>query len=177
MAPNVGPSPLHWTTSKFSPISLCTQLLKCSPFTKEPFNIEALYTYPKNIPYSIPHIGNFTVHDVNSAPDGGPSKIKVKLHLNKHGIFKASEAVFVEKLGEQSESADASSPEKVGEEQNCESGATKDDIVQNGDAKDDQPMEVKGDPTADPEQPKGPSTYYFSRTQGDLSQQTVRQNL
>ncbi|XP_075240557.1 heat shock protein 105 kDa-like [Convolutriloba macropyga] len=127
-------------------------------YRKEPFDIEAVYTYPKNIPYSTPLIGNFTVHDVNPAPDGGPSKVKVKLHLNKHGIFNVSEAVFVEKLDEQSEAADASSPEKVGEEQNGEGDATKDDIVQNGDAKDDQPMEVNGDPTADPDQPKEPST-------------------
>ena len=36
--------------------------------------------------------------------------------------------------------------------------ATRDDIVQNGDAKDDQPMEVNGDPTADPDQSKELST-------------------
>jgi len=131
-------------------------------YRKEPFDIEAVYTYPNNIPYSTAIIGNFTVHDVNPAPDGGPSKVKVKLHLNKHGIFNVSEAVCVEKVEDQAAVSEVQCPEMVnGEEQTGDGdanvGAT-DHPEQNGGANGEQPMEVSGDPTADPDQSKEPST-------------------
>ncbi|XP_063729386.1 heat shock 70 kDa protein 4-like [Symsagittifera roscoffensis] len=128
-------------------------------YRKDTFDIEAMYSYPNYVPYSNPYIGSFTIHDVNPAPDGSPSKVKVKLHLNKHGIFNVNEAVCVEKVDEKEEQQ-AASPTKAEtvEEQNGEENPVKDESMTNGEAKEDQAMDGNGDPTADPEQPKEPQT-------------------
>ena len=42
--------------------------------------------------------GTFSVKNVVPTPEGGSSKVKLKVRLNIHGIFNASNAQLVEKL-------------------------------------------------------------------------------
>ena len=127
-------------------------------YRKEAFDIEAHYSYPNNIPYHSPFIGSFTIHDVDAAADGGPSKIKVKLHLNKHGILNVSEAVCVEKMEdcemEDAQLANGSEQDSGVKDESSQEAAS----VANEAGK--EPMDTNGgsDPAADLEQPKEPST-------------------
>ena len=138
-------------------------------YRKEAFDIEAQYSYPNNIPYHSPFIGSFTIHDVDVAADGGPSKIKVKLHLNKHGILNVSEAVCVEKMDEIDEEVedsqvtngkDAAKQEQDDGGSGAKEGVSPQDTTLNDmttGAKES--MDTNGsDPAADLEQPKEPST-------------------
>jgi molecular chaperone DnaK (HSP70) len=128
-------------------------------YRKEPFDIEAIYSYPTNIPYSVPQIGTFTVHDVMPTPSGESAKIKVKVQLNKHGIFNLSEANLVEKIDDKDDSADGvKSPTKDSTEEKPVDSAVEENIA-NGEANGTQAMDTDGgDPTADLNEPKEPAT-------------------
>lgn len=41
--------------------------------------------------------GRFTIQNVMPQPDGGSSKVKVKVRVNMHGIFSVSSASLIEK--------------------------------------------------------------------------------
>lgn len=64
---------------------------------KEPFGLEAFYTYPHEVPYPDPRIGNFTIQNVFPQSDGDSSKVKVKVRVNIHGIFSVASASVIEK--------------------------------------------------------------------------------
>ncbi|KAG7510044.1 heat shock 70 kDa protein 4L [Solea senegalensis] len=64
---------------------------------KEPFDLEAFYSSPANLPYPDQRIGCFSVHNVVPQPDGDSSKVKVKVRVNVHGIFSVSSASLIEK--------------------------------------------------------------------------------
>ncbi|XP_068607647.1 heat shock 70 kDa protein 4L [Brachionichthys hirsutus] len=64
---------------------------------KEPFDLEAFYSNPQELPYPDHRIGCFSVQNVLPQPDGDGSKVKVKVRVNVHGIFSVSSASLVEK--------------------------------------------------------------------------------
>uniref|UniRef100_A0A673C8L7 Heat shock protein 4 like n=1 Tax=Sphaeramia orbicularis TaxID=375764 RepID=A0A673C8L7_9TELE len=64
---------------------------------KEPFDLEAFYSNPQDLPYSDHRIGCFSVQNVVPQPDGDSSKVKVKVRVNVHGIFSVSSASLIEK--------------------------------------------------------------------------------
>uniref|UniRef100_A0A674EFH6 Heat shock protein family A (Hsp70) member 4 like n=1 Tax=Salmo trutta TaxID=8032 RepID=A0A674EFH6_SALTR len=93
------------------PITL-RHLLKCevysknhaAPFSKvitfhkkEPFDLEAFYSLPQELPYPDIRIGRFSVQNVVPQPDGESSKVKAKVRINVHGIFSVSSASLIEK--------------------------------------------------------------------------------
>uniref|UniRef100_A0A3Q3A778 Heat shock protein 4 like n=1 Tax=Kryptolebias marmoratus TaxID=37003 RepID=A0A3Q3A778_KRYMA len=65
---------------------------------KEPFDLEAFYSSPQELPYPDHRIGCFSVQNVVPQPDGDSSKVKVKVRVNIHGIFSVSSASLIEKL-------------------------------------------------------------------------------
>ncbi|KAG7277316.1 hypothetical protein CRUP_005850, partial [Coryphaenoides rupestris] len=64
---------------------------------KEPFDLEAFYSSPQELPYPDQRIGRFSVQNVVPQPDGDSSKVKVKVRVNVHGIFTVSGASLIEK--------------------------------------------------------------------------------
>ncbi|XP_010877156.1 heat shock 70 kDa protein 4L [Esox lucius] len=64
---------------------------------KEPFDLEAFYSLPQELPYPDIRIGHFSVQNVVPQPDGDSSKVKVKVRVNVHGIFSVSSASLMEK--------------------------------------------------------------------------------
>uniref|UniRef100_A0A8D3BL74 Heat shock protein 4 like n=1 Tax=Scophthalmus maximus TaxID=52904 RepID=A0A8D3BL74_SCOMX len=64
---------------------------------KEPFDLEAFYSSPPDLPYPDHRIGCFAVQNVVPQPDGDSSKVKVKVRVNVHGIFSVSSASLIEK--------------------------------------------------------------------------------
>ncbi|UJR26923.1 hypothetical protein I4U23_008232 [Adineta vaga] len=65
-------------------------------YKKEPLTITARYSYPNDIPYSEARIGQFTIEQIQAQQNGGPSKIKVKVRLNRNGIFDISQAAVID---------------------------------------------------------------------------------
>lgn len=52
--------------------------------------------YSGDVPYPDPFIGTFTVGGVTSAADGNQQRVKVKVRINKHGIFTLASATLVQ---------------------------------------------------------------------------------
>jgi len=65
---------------------------------KEAFKLRAYYHENTNVPFPDKHIAEFLIKDVVPTADGEPSKIKVKVRLNTHGVFTVHSATMVEKL-------------------------------------------------------------------------------
>uniref|UniRef100_A0A8C5THZ7 Heat shock protein family A (Hsp70) member 4 like n=1 Tax=Malurus cyaneus samueli TaxID=2593467 RepID=A0A8C5THZ7_9PASS len=64
---------------------------------KEPFDLEAYYTHPHEVPYPDSRIGRFTIQNVGPQHDGDNSKVKVKVRVNIHGLFSVANASIIEK--------------------------------------------------------------------------------
>ncbi|XP_074069345.1 heat shock 70 kDa protein 4 [Macrotis lagotis] len=99
------PISLRWNSPAEEGISDCEVFTKnhAAPFSKvlsfyrkEPFNLEAYYSSPKDLPYPDPAIAQFLVQKVTPQTDGSSSKVKVKVRVNVHGIFSVSNASLVE---------------------------------------------------------------------------------
>uniref|UniRef100_A0A673J8D1 Heat shock 70 kDa protein 4-like n=1 Tax=Sinocyclocheilus rhinocerous TaxID=307959 RepID=A0A673J8D1_9TELE len=99
------PIALKWTSAADEGVSDCEVFPKnhAAPFSKvltfyrrEPFSLEAYYNNPKELPYSDPTIGQFTIQKVVPQPSGESSKVKVKVRVNVHGVFSVSSASLVE---------------------------------------------------------------------------------
>ncbi|XP_072480680.1 heat shock 70 kDa protein 4L isoform X2 [Notamacropus eugenii] len=73
---------------------------------KEPFELEAYYTHPHEVPYPDPRIGNFTIQNVFPQSDGDSSKVKVKVRVNIHGIFSVASASVIEKQSVEGDHSD-----------------------------------------------------------------------
>merc|ERR1719383_630778 len=72
-------------------------------YRKEPFRLRVEYGKLENeetLPYSNPVIGEFMVNDVVATEEGEPSKVKVKVRMDLHGIFKVAHAQMVVKKEE-----------------------------------------------------------------------------
>lgn len=72
-----------------------------------PFELEALYSDPKGVPYPEAKIGRFIVQNVSAQKDGEKSRVKVKVRVNTHGIFTVSTASMVEKVPAEESEAEA----------------------------------------------------------------------
>ncbi|XP_074849429.1 heat shock 70 kDa protein 4L isoform X2 [Carettochelys insculpta] len=97
---------LRWKSSCEEGTGECEVFSKnhAAPFSKvitfhkkEPFDLEAYYTHPNEIPYPEPRIGRFTIQNVGPQYDGDNSKVKVKVRVNGHGIFSVANASVIEK--------------------------------------------------------------------------------
>lgn len=89
-------------------------------YKKEPLTVEARYSYPNDIPFSESRIGQYTIEKIQPQPDGTPSKIKVKVRLNRNGIFDVTQAALIETIEEAVEEpmeATAQTAENGGEQQ------------------------------------------------------------
>jgi hypothetical protein len=80
-------------------------------YKREPLTVEARYSYPNDIPFSESRIGQYTIEQIQPQPDGTPSKIKVKVRLNRNGIFDVTQASIIETIEEPN--APAGGPEEA----------------------------------------------------------------
>lgn len=69
-------------------------------YKREPLTVEARYSYPNDIPFSESRIGEYTIEQIQPQADGTPSKIKVKVRLNRNGIFDVTQASLIETIEE-----------------------------------------------------------------------------
>uniref|UniRef100_A0A663M3Z5 Heat shock protein family H (Hsp110) member 1 n=1 Tax=Athene cunicularia TaxID=194338 RepID=A0A663M3Z5_ATHCN len=65
-------------------------------YRKGPFELEAFYSDPNEVPYPESKIGKYVIQNVAAQKDGEKSKVKVKVRVNTHGIFSVSTASMVE---------------------------------------------------------------------------------
>uniref|UniRef100_A0A663M3V4 Heat shock protein family H (Hsp110) member 1 n=1 Tax=Athene cunicularia TaxID=194338 RepID=A0A663M3V4_ATHCN len=65
-------------------------------YRKGPFELEAFYSDPNEVPYPESKIGRYVIQNVAAQKDGEKSKVKVKVRVNTHGIFSVSTASMVE---------------------------------------------------------------------------------
>ncbi|XP_035598867.1 heat shock 70 kDa protein 4L-like [Oncorhynchus keta] len=100
------PITLRWKSPTEDGVGECEVYSKnhAAPFSKvitfhkdEPFDLEAFYSLPQELPYPDIRIGHFSVQNVVPQPDGNSSKVKVKVRINVHGIFSVSSASLIEK--------------------------------------------------------------------------------
>ncbi|KAI9515953.1 Heat shock 70 kDa protein 4L [Dissostichus eleginoides] len=100
------PITLRWKSPTEDGLGECEVFSKnhAAPFSKvitfhkkEPFDLEAFYSNPQELPYPDHRIGCFSVQHVVPQPDGDSSKVKVKVRVNVHGIFSVSSASLIEK--------------------------------------------------------------------------------
>ncbi|XP_077394523.1 heat shock 70 kDa protein 4L [Festucalex cinctus] len=100
------PITLRWKSPTEDGLGECEVFSKnhAAPFSKvitfhkkEPFDLEAFYSCPHELPYPDCRIGCFSVQNVVPQPDGDSSKVKVKVRFNVHGIFSVSGASLIEK--------------------------------------------------------------------------------
>ena len=77
-------------------------------YKKEALTVEARYSYPNDIPFSEARIGQYTIEQIQPQPDGTPSKIKVKVRLNRNGIFDVTQASLIETIEEPNAPAEES---------------------------------------------------------------------
>ncbi|XP_062992441.1 heat shock 70 kDa protein 4L [Elgaria multicarinata webbii] len=97
---------LRWQSSYEEGMGECEVFSKnhAAPFSKvitfhkkEPFDLEAFYTHPHDVPYPDTRIGHFVIQNVGPQHDGDNSKVKVKVRVNVHGIFSVANASVIEK--------------------------------------------------------------------------------
>lgn len=67
-------------------------------YKKEPFEIEARYRYPNNIPFNEPRIGKFYINNVVANAQGENSEVKLKARITKSGIFEISSPQLIEQI-------------------------------------------------------------------------------
>ena len=65
-------------------------------YKKEPFEIEARYRFPNNIPYNDPRIGKFYISGVQPNALGDNSEVKLKARITKNGIFEISQPQLID---------------------------------------------------------------------------------
>jgi len=92
-------------------------------YRKEPFTLSASYSSPADIPYPSTDIGNFKINNIIAQASGESSKVKVKVRVDSHGVFKVISASMYEKL----EVEEAEEPKEM------ETDAPKDQAKVNGD--------------------------------------------
>ncbi|XP_076014646.1 heat shock 70 kDa protein 4L [Genypterus blacodes] len=142
------PITLRWKSPTEDGLGECEVFSKnhAAPFSKvitfhkkEPFDLEAFYNSPQDLPYPDQRIGCFSVQNVVPQPDGDSSKVKVKVRVNIHGIFSVSSAALMDKQkGEGEEMQIESEPMVQNEDQ------TKMQVDQEGQSQGDQQNEDTG---------------------------------
>ncbi|XP_054845640.1 heat shock 70 kDa protein 4L [Eublepharis macularius] len=106
---------LRWQSSYEEGTGECEVFSKnhAAPFSKvitfhkkEPFELEAFYTHPHDVPYPDTRIGHFVIQNVGPQHDGDNSKVKVKVRVNVHGIFSVANASIIEKQNVEGDASD-----------------------------------------------------------------------
>ncbi|XP_060102792.1 heat shock 70 kDa protein 4L [Heteronotia binoei] len=106
---------LRWQSSYEEGTGECEVFSKnhAAPFSKvitfhkkEPFELEAFYTHPHDVPYPDTRIGHFVIQNVGPQHDGDNSKVKVKVRVNVHGIFNVANASIIEKQNIEGDASD-----------------------------------------------------------------------
>ncbi|XP_054469792.1 heat shock 70 kDa protein 4L isoform X1 [Anoplopoma fimbria] len=140
------PITLRWKTPTEDGLGECEVFSKnhAAPFSKvitfhkkEPFDLEAFYSCPQELPYPDHRIGCFSVQNVVPQPDGDSSKVKVKVRVNVHGIFSVSSASLIEKQKGEGEDMQIDSEPMVQNEGRAED-QTKMQVDQEGQSQGDQ---------------------------------------
>ncbi|XP_023141664.2 heat shock 70 kDa protein 4L isoform X3 [Amphiprion ocellaris] len=165
------PITLRWKSPTEDGLGECEVFSKnhAAPFSKvitfhkkEPFDLEAFYSCPQELPYPDHRIGRFSVHNVVPQPDGDSSKVKVKVRVNVHGIFSVSSASLIEKQKGEGEDMQIDSEPLVQNEGRAEE-QTKMQVDQEGQSQGEQQNEdssaegasgEKQDPAAGGSKPK-----------------------
>ncbi|KAM9354269.1 heat shock 70 kDa protein 4L [Pholidichthys leucotaenia] len=168
------PITMRWKSPTEDGLGECEVFSKnhAAPFSKvitfhkkEPFDLEAFYSNPQELPYPDHRIGLFSVQNVVPQPDGDSSKVKVKVRVNIHGIFSVSSASLIEKQKGEGEEMQIDSEPMVQNESRAEE-QSKMQVDQEGQNQGDQQNEdnsssskeaaggEKQDPTAGGSKPK-----------------------
>ncbi|XP_034418934.1 heat shock 70 kDa protein 4L [Cyclopterus lumpus] len=143
------PITLRWKTPTEDGVGECEVFSKnhAAPFSKvitfhkkEPFDLEAFYSCPQELPYPDHRIGCFSVQNVAPQPEGESSKVKVKVRVNVHGIFSVSSASLIEKQKGEGEDMQIDSEPMVQNEGRAED-QTKMQVDQEGQGQGDQQNE------------------------------------
>ncbi|KAK5609755.1 Heat shock 70 kDa protein 4L [Crenichthys baileyi] len=143
------PITLRWKSPTEDGLGECEVFSKnhAAPFSKvitfhkkEPFDLEAFYSSPQELPYPDHRIGCFSVQNVVPQPDGDSSKVKVKVRINIHGILSVSSASLIEKLKGEAEDMQIESEPPVQNEGRAEE-QSKMQVEQEGQSQGDQPNE------------------------------------
>ncbi|XP_041828607.1 heat shock 70 kDa protein 4L [Melanotaenia boesemani] len=146
------PITLRWKSPAEDGLGECEVFSKnhAAPFSKvitfhkkEPFDLEAFYSSPQELPYPDHRIGCFSVQNVVPQPDGDSSKVKVKVRVNVHGIFSVSSASLIEKQKGEGEEMQIESEPMVQNEGRAEE-QTKMQVDQEGQSQGDQQNEDNG---------------------------------
>ncbi|XP_042727097.1 heat shock 70 kDa protein 4L [Lagopus leucura] len=107
---------LRWKSSYEEGTGECEVFCKnhSAPFSKvitfhkkEPFDLEAFYSHPHEVPYPDSRIGRFTIQNVGPQHDGDNSKVKVKVRVNIHGLFSVANASIIERQNVEGDHNDA----------------------------------------------------------------------
>ena len=80
-------------------------------YKREPFEIEARYRFPNNIPFNDPRIGKFHIGNVTPNAQGENSEIKLKARITKNGIFEISSPQQIETVEVEVNAAAAPQPQ------------------------------------------------------------------
>uniref|UniRef100_UPI00398E9234 heat shock 70 kDa protein 4L isoform X2 n=1 Tax=Pristiophorus japonicus TaxID=55135 RepID=UPI00398E9234 len=100
------PITLKWKSTTEEGLGECEVFSKNHPapfskiitfYKKEPFDLDAYYSNPRELLHPDSRIGRFTIQNVTPQNDGESSKVKVKVRVNIHGIFNVSSASLIEK--------------------------------------------------------------------------------
>uniref|UniRef100_A0A3Q2P6Y1 Heat shock protein family A (Hsp70) member 4 like n=1 Tax=Fundulus heteroclitus TaxID=8078 RepID=A0A3Q2P6Y1_FUNHE len=143
------PITLRWKSPTEDGLGECEVFSKnhAAPFSKvitfhkkEPFDLEAFYSSPQELPYPDHRIGCFSVQNVVPQPDGDSSKVKVKVRVNIHGILSVSSASLIEKLKGEAEDMQIESEPPAQNEGRAEE-QSKMQVEQEGQGQGDQPNE------------------------------------
>uniref|UniRef100_A0A8C3XRH4 Heat shock 70 kDa protein 4L n=1 Tax=Chelydra serpentina TaxID=8475 RepID=A0A8C3XRH4_CHESE len=135
---------LRWKSSYEEGTGECEVFSKnhAAPFSKvitfhkkEPFDLEAYYTHPNEIPYPEPRIGRFAIQNVGPQYDGDNSKVKVKVRVNVHGIFSVANASVIEKQNVEGDHSDV----PMDTESSCKNQGKDDELVRKTTASGDKP--------------------------------------
>ncbi|XP_049596041.1 heat shock 70 kDa protein 4L isoform X2 [Syngnathus scovelli] len=146
------PITLRWKSSTEDGLGECEVFSKnhAAPFSKvitfhkkEPFELEAFYSSPHELPYPDCRIGCFSVQNVVPQPDGESSKVKVKVRFNVHGIFSVAGASLIEKQKGEGEDMQIDAEPLVQNEGKVEEQPKK-QVDQEVQSQGDQPNEDKG---------------------------------
>ncbi|XP_005102694.1 heat shock 70 kDa protein 4 [Aplysia californica] len=103
-------------------------------YRKEPFTLSASYSNASDIPFPSTDIGEFKINDIVAQTNGESSKVKVKVRVDSHGVFRIISASMYEKLeGAEEEEEGKDSMEVDGEDAKKKEASSGDASQVNGD--------------------------------------------
>ena len=97
-------------------------------------------------------VGRFKIKDVKPTEAGESSKVKVKVRMNIHGVFKVKSATMVEKCPPEPEQPDTAPPESMDTEPATPQPNTEAKAKEESDGKGGENTDAGGNGCPDPEQ-------------------------